>query len=539
MTRSEDAAARMKWGAIIALSAAQFVMVLDSTVMNVSISKVVADLHTTIEVMQFCITFYTLVMASLMLVGAKIGDIIGRRRAFTIGLVVYACGSTITAFSPNAAVLFIGWSIVEGLGAVLVVPAIAALAAANYEGRQRATAYGALGGIAGAAAAAGPLIGGWCTTVLTWRIVFLAEVVIVLIVLLLGVPSIKDALRTGPKATFDGVGALLSATGLLLVVFAILQSSRWGLIQPIGAPEINGHVITPLGFSVVPFLISGGLVLLYGFFMWERRMESQSKAPLLRTEMLKIPQLKSGLASVGAQYLVTSGVFFVIPVYLQVVLGKDALQTGIQILPMSVGLILAALGGARLSAKVAPRRIVRAGMLVMVVSALGLMATIDPELNSTQFNIFIFLLGVGIGLLASQLGNVNLSSVDESRSSEVGGVQGVSQNLGASLGTALIGGILLAGLTTQFVAHIQADQNIPANVQQQIVTSTSAGVAIVSEDEATKYATAAGLPPDQVKAVVADYTSAQLEAIKTSLLAVAILAFLSLGITRHLPDTPM
>ena len=177
------------WTAVALLAAAQFVMVLDSSVMNVAISQIVADLDTTIEGVQFAITAYTLVMAAFMLVGAKIGDIIGRERAFAIGLVVYACGSFITAISPNLAVLLFGWSFIEGLGAVLVVPAIAALIAANYEGKERAFAYGLIGGVAAAAVAAGPLIGGWVTVALTWRVVFVGEVVIVVIILAMRKPT--------------------------------------------------------------------------------------------------------------------------------------------------------------------------------------------------------------------------------------------------------------------------------------------------------------------------------------------------------------
>src|SRR6266516_7496191 len=173
-----------KWLPLIILASAQFVMVLDSSVMNVSISQIVADLNTTIQGVQLAITAYTLVMAAFMLVGAKLGDIWGRDRAFAVGLTVYAAGSLTTAISPNLTVLLFGWSLVEGLGAVLVSPAIAALTAANYEGKDRAFAYGMIGGAAGAAIAAGPLIGGWVTTTFSWRYVFVGEVVVVIAILI-------------------------------------------------------------------------------------------------------------------------------------------------------------------------------------------------------------------------------------------------------------------------------------------------------------------------------------------------------------------
>src|SRR4051794_5078033 len=225
-------------------------MVLDSTVMNVSISQVVDDLNTTVPMVQLAITAYTLVMAAFMLTGAKFGDIWGRRRAFAIGLVIYGIGSLTTALSPNINVLLIGWSLIEGLGAVLVIPAIAALTAANYEGRERALAFALLGGIAGAGAAAGPLIGGFVTTALTWRVVFAGEVLIVLFVLL-RINRIQDS-HDKVEVTLDKTGAALSASGMALTVFGILKISTWGLFRPIGALEIGGQEITPFGLSAVP-----------------------------------------------------------------------------------------------------------------------------------------------------------------------------------------------------------------------------------------------------------------------------------------------
>src|SRR5436309_300132 len=198
-----------KWLPLIILAAAQFIMVLDSSVMNVSISRIVADLNTTVTGVQSAITMYTLVMAAFMLVGAKLGDILGRDRAFGLGLAVYGLGSLITALSPNLTVLLIGWSGIEGLGAVLVIPAIAALTAANYEGKERAFAYGMIGGAAGAAIAAGPLIGGYVTTTWSWRYVFVGEVVVVIAVLALH-SRMKRARKPGqaPKLDYDGQATL-------------------------------------------------------------------------------------------------------------------------------------------------------------------------------------------------------------------------------------------------------------------------------------------------------------------------------------------
>ena len=264
---TEAAAQKKSWLPLIILGAAQFVMVLDSSVMNVSISQIVADLHTTVQGVQGAITAYTLVMAAFMLVGAKLGDIYGRDRIFAIGLAVYGAGSLTTALSPNLTVLLFGWSLVEGLGAVMVIPAIAALIAANYEGKQRALAYGVIGGVAGAAIAAGPLIGGYVTTYFSWRWVFAGETVVVI-----GILLFRRRMASAPPAEhrpkLDVVGAALSAIGLALVVFAVLKSSAWGWIAPKASPTIGGHEIDPFGLSVVPFLIAIGIGFLMVFAWW-------------------------------------------------------------------------------------------------------------------------------------------------------------------------------------------------------------------------------------------------------------------------------
>jgi MFS family permease len=285
-----------RWFPLVILAAAQFVMVLDSSVMNVSISQIVADLDTTVTGVQGAITAYTLVMAAFMLVGAKLGDIWGRDRAFGVGLAVYGLGSLTTALSPNLGVLLVAWSLVEGLGAVLVIPAIAALVAANYQGKERAFSYGIIGGVAGAAIAVGPVIGGWVTTYYSWRLVFVGEVVVVLLIL---VVRTRMQPAPGPEhpPKLDVVGALLSAVGLGLIVLGILQSSSWGWLHPLDAPTVGGKNITPLGFSLVPFLIVGGVFLLWLFASWEERRERLGQDTLLERALLRIESLRAGLAT--------------------------------------------------------------------------------------------------------------------------------------------------------------------------------------------------------------------------------------------------
>jgi MFS family permease len=527
-----------KWLPMIILAAAQFVMVLDSSVMNVAISQIVEDLDTTIQGVQTAITLYTLVMAAFMLLGAKLGDILGTNRAFAIGLAVYGLGSLTTALSPNLAVLLVGWSGIEGLGAVLVVPAIAALTAATYTGRERALAYALLGGIAAVAIALGPLIGGWVTAEFTWRYVFAGEVVVVILILLL-----RGRLARAPapehRPRLDIVGVALSSAGLGLVVLAILRSSVWGFVLPRSAPEINGTEITPLGFSVVPFMILAGLGLLSAFATWEQRRARRGRDQLLDIRLIRVTQLRAGLASLLGQQLVLMGTFFVIPVYLQVVLGLDAFETGKRLLPLSVAMLVFALLGPRMAARRSPRTVAQVGLVAVSIGAAVMLATLDVTLNDTGFKIALALVGAGAGLLASQLGNVIMSSVAPEKSSEAGGLQGTAQNLGSSLGTAIIGAVLLASLATGFSDRIAANPDIPAAVQQTIVANAQEGIDIVPVADVEKAAADGGATPAQATAIADDYGDAQLEALQLALGAVALAALLSLWFTRHLPTTSL
>src|SRR5688500_4756879 len=251
-----------KWGALAVLGAAQFLMVLDQAVMNVAISQLVADFDTTVTTIQFVIALYALVMAALMVTGGKLGDILGRRRAFSIGLVIYATGSALTAASWSVPTLMLGWSILEGIGAALVMPALVALTAASYQGKDRAVAYGVLGGIAGAGIAVGPILGGWATTELSWRVVFAGEVVVAAGILF-GTRLIRDPALAGKAPRLDWFGSVLTATGLSLIVIGVLQASNWGWLQPLDSP------LEPFGFSLTPFVIAAGCLVLAAFRAWE------------------------------------------------------------------------------------------------------------------------------------------------------------------------------------------------------------------------------------------------------------------------------
>src|SRR5215217_6984263 len=284
------------WKVLVVLAAAQFLMVLDQAVMNVSISQLVDDFDTEVTTIQSVITFYALVMAALMIAGGKMGDILGRRRAFGIGHAIYGVGSLLTAVAWSVPVLTLGWSVLEGIGAALVLPALAALTARSFEGRERAFAYGVLGGVSGAGIAVGPILGGWVTTNLSWRVAFAGELLVVLFILATFRRLPDD--RGRPGAQLDGVGAALSACGLAAIVLGVLNASTWGWLEPRNSP------VTPLGFSLTPFLIAAGGMLLYAFRAWQRRREAQHREPLIHLRLLKVPPLRAGLVMFMFQNLI-------------------------------------------------------------------------------------------------------------------------------------------------------------------------------------------------------------------------------------------
>lgn len=524
-----------KWFPLIILSCAQFIMVLDSTVMNVSISAVVKDLNTSVSALQAAITFYALTMAAFMLAGGKLGDIFGKRKVFIVGSIVYGIGSLITAISLNIQTLFIGWSIIEGLGAVMVIPAIAALTARNYTGRSRALAFAVIGAITGGAAAAGPLIGGFMTTYLSWRYVFAAETVVMIGVILFA-KNINDSAKSKAKIKIDYPSVGLSVVGMTMLVYGMLQSKVWGWVTPLNIPQINGKDIAPLGISIVAYLIVGGLAVLYAFYRRCQKLEQDRRNPLLSVSMLQLPQLRAGLATLGGQYLITAAVFFVIPIYLQMLLGLDALKTGIKILPLSLALVFASIIGARLINKYTYKQIVRLGQMSLVIGALVLVGAINPQLKGFVFGLGMFIVGVGLGLLASQLGNINMSSVPASKSSEAGGLQGTAQNLGSSFGTALIGSIMLASLATNFITTINASPDIPQNVKNAISQNAKKDIQIVPVSDVANIAKSVGLNQSQAEAVSQSYTDSQVSSLKLSMFLIAVLGLAMMVFSRAIPN---
>ena len=451
---SNKVAAAAAGGVLLTLCAGQFLMMLDSSVMNVSIATVAKDVGTTVTGIQTAITLYTLVMAAFMITGGKVGQIIGRKRAFAIGCVIYGCGSFITAISTSLGVLLLGWSCLEGIGAVLILPSIVALVAVNYGADERPRAYGLIAAATAIAIGVGPIVGGLFTTYLSWRWVFAGEVAIVLAILVLA-----RRIPEGPREKgghLDLVGTALSALGLGLIVFGVLRSGVWGFVKPKpGAPEW-------IGLSPVIWLMLAGALVIYLFIEWEDRVLARGGEPLIDPKILQVHVLRGGLNSFFFQFFVQSGVAFAVPLFLSVALGLSAIQTGVRFLPLSIALILAAAGIPKLFPKASPRRVVRLGFIAMFAGLVILVALLQEGAGPEITTFPMLLVGLGIGALSSQLGAVTVSSVPDEQSSAVGGLQNTITNLGISMGTALTGAIVIAALSTSFLTGVQQNSAVPA-----------------------------------------------------------------------------
>ncbi|MEU4813284.1 MFS transporter [Nocardia fluminea] len=514
---------------LLVLASGQFLMTLDSSVMNVSMADVAEDLDTPITGIQTAITLYTLVMATLMITGGKVGTIIGRRRAFGIGLVIYGIGSLTTALAPNLTVLLLGWSLLEGIGAALIMPAIVALVAGNFPAERRSSAYGLVAAAGAMAVAAGPLIGGAVTTFASWRYVFAGEAVLV-VVILFTLRRIDDVAPA--KVRIDLIGSVLSVLSLGMIVYGVLRSSEWGWVQPKpGGTELAG-------LSPVVWLLLGGTLLLYVFVRRQNHLAETGGEPLVDPALFRNRQLTGGLTMFLGQFTVQAGVFFTVPLFLTVVLELDALQTGLRLVPLSVALLLAAAGIPKIWPRANPRRVVRAGMTAMIVGILFLVAGMDPGANASVVAVPMVLMGLGLGALASQLGAVTVSAVPDSQSPEVGGLQNTASNLGASLGTALVGSVLIATLSTSVIAGINNHPDVAPAVKQQASTELAAGVPFLSDTQLQELLRDNAVPEQRAAEILEINEAARLDALRVAFFVTALLAIAALFCTGRIPRRP-
>lgn len=512
---------------LLTLASGQFLMALDSSVMNVSIATVADDLGTTVTGIQTAITLYALVMASLMITGGKVGQILGRKRAFAIGCVIYGAGSLTTSLAPNLAVLIIGWSLLEGIGAALIMPAIVALVATNFERAERPRAYGMVAAAAAIAVALGPLIGGLFTTYASWRWVFAGEVIIVLGILAL-TRRMADA-HADRSAKLDLIGTALSALGLGLIVFAVLRAGAWGFVIPKpGAPSW-------IGLSPVTWLMLAGGAVLVGFVGWERRRMERGEAVLIDTVIFGNARLRAGLVSFFFQYLLQAGLFFAIPLFLSIALGLSAIQTGLRLLPLSLALLAAAVGVPKFFPNASPRRVVRIGFALLFLGIVALTAGLEVGVGPEVVSLPLLLAGLGIGSLASQLGAVTVGAVPDEQSGEVGGLQNSVTFLGASIGTALAGAVLISALTSSFLTGIKDNPAVPEDLSSQAQVELAGGVPFISDEQLGQALADAQVDEATAAAIVAENEEARLDGLRASLFVLALIALVSLFLSGNLP----
>ena len=413
-------------GVLVPLALAQFICSFAGSNMNVMINDISEDLDTTVQGVQLAITIFLLVMAALMIPGGKLTDKYGRKRCFEVGLVVYAVGALMSAAAPGLGILILGNSILEGVGTALLIPPVYILATMMFTGvTSRARAFGAISAAGGVGAAAGPLIGGLITTAISWRASFVFQAMVIAVIVLLG-RRIKDPLPADPSRPFDTGGAVLSAVGLILLVSGILAADNnvWVMLA----------------------LIVAGVLVLTWFFLWVRAKERKGEEPLLSTSLFRNRTSNLGLVTQNAQWLVLMGVSFTVSAYLQVVRGYNAIETGVIFTATTVGVLASSLAAQRLAKRHAQRTLIVAGFIITVAGIAVLLLMVKGNPSAWAFAPGLLLIGLGVGAMLTPSVNVVQSSFAEERQGEISGLSRSVSNLGSSLGTAVAGTILVAGI---------------------------------------------------------------------------------------------
>ena len=423
---------------------AQFVASYAGTNMNVAISAIADDLGTTVTGLQTTITLFTLTMAALMIPGSKLSDIWGRKRCFLLGLVIYGTGAVIAALSQGLGMMIVGYSLLEGIGSALMIPPIYILITVSFrDSRARAKWFGAVSGAAGLGAAAGPLIGGLITTTISWRASFVVQALLVALVAFLARGIVDEgALEDRP---FDVVGAALSAVGLFFLVFGVLLTSTYGWGTAREAVTIGDAELIPQG-GISPFwlFLALGLLVLLLFYRHIRARERAGEEPLLATRIFRNTTSNLGLVTQTLQWLVLQGSFFVISVYVQEIHGKNAIETGIILTPATIGILTASAAAQRMASRHTQRRLIRAGFTTTAIGMALVLAMVRDTASLWAFAPGLFLMGCGIGIMLTSSVNVVQSSTPEADQGDVSGLSRSVSNLGSSLGTALVGSVMVA-----------------------------------------------------------------------------------------------
>lgn len=529
---SEKSSNLRKWGSLIVLSLALAIIIIDTTILNVALGTIIRDFKTTIQSIQWVITAYSLTLAALTITGGRLGDLLGRKRMFMAGAVIFAIGSFIASISTNVPTMVAGEAIIEGIGAALMMPATASLLISTFHGRERAIAFGVWGGIAGASSAIGPILGGWLTSNYSWRWGFRVNILVVL-VLLIGSMLIKESRDTEEKPKLDFVGVILSALGLLSLVFGFIEASQYGWWKAKETFMAFGHAIQFGDLSVVPVSILVGIIVLVLFFLWEQRVQNKGNTPLVSLKLFKNRQFSSSSLTTAVMSLGLSGLVFSLPVFLQAVRQLDAFHTGLTLLPLSLTVLVISPIAGFLGHKLPPKYIIMVGMLINSISYLILRHGLST--TSTEWSIApgLIIFGLGMALVMSQINNLALSAVSVQEAGEASGVLNTLRQVGSTLGSAIIGSILLTTLSANLVSGVEKSTVIPEQAKTQIADS------IGSQTSNVEFQGGAQLPasvPQSVKdEIVSIGHKATVDANKRALSYGAFFAFIGFITSFFLP----
>lgn len=524
------------WHIILPLALAQLINAYDTTAMNVAVSKVVSSLDTTVSGVQAGITIYSLIMAACMLIGAKLGDIWGRKRAFLIGVILYGVGALITSLSQNLGMMVAGWSLLEGLGSALMIPAIFAMVGSLFPpGKDRIKGYAIVGSAAAAGAALGPLLCGFWATYVTWRASFISEVVVVIVVLILSrnigkLPEVED------KPKLDVLGGILSALGLVFIVIGFLQASIYGWVTARVPVQIGSTVLIDKGgiSPVLPFICIG-LIILVGFAFWENHLKRVNKQPLIDLGMLKSRAASLGLLTVMALMFMQAGLLFVTPVFLQMALGLSPILAGLTILPLTVFLIVFSQLTSKLTSRFSPRTLIRLGMLLIPIGIFIIWLMLSDKPAAIEMVPGFIIIGIGIGFANAPLLNMVQSSVPAEKQGEISGLNRAMSNLGGSLGTAVAGAVLISVLISSFSGLIMSNNVIPQPEKERIEAALDKDARTVSNTEAEKYLAEKSYQTDIKNALFDINQTARNKALLYALLAVGIIGIIGFIFSLFLP----
>ncbi len=488
----------------ILLAMAMFVLVVDTSLMNVSISAVVNDLDATASGVQSAIALEALVSAAFILIGSKIGDLFGRKRAYVLGLLGYAAGALSMTLSQTLTPIIIFWAVIGGLGASLLLPAMQSLIHGNFQGAMQRRAYALVGASAAIAAAVGPLVGGFLTTYLSWRVGFGGEVVIIAIVLV-GTRRVHDVPYTGDRRV-DVVGAVLSAVGMGGVVLGILVWQEGG--EAVGA------------------LIAVGLVALGSLAWWLVKRKRENKPALIDADLFRSAYFRLGVSSQTLQQIALGGLMIALPIFLQMVLEYNALESGLSIAPLSLSMFLVALVAGKKAGKRRPSGIIRAGFLLLLIGVAVLIPIVPRAHSGWWMVIPLLIAGAGLGLLVSQLNNYTLSPIEEQRVSEAAGVNSAGGSFGLSFGLAFSGAIMLASLSLLFTHYADQSTVLSSAEQQQVSKGLEKNAEVMTNTHLEELLV--GQPADVQAEIIHINTEARPRSLQIALLVPLIAALLGL-----------